>query len=82
MRCGGDFLQYKNKVRVIKIRVISGQHFIWEDQSKMKELVDPYVKVRLKGMKSDEAKGKKWKTSTADQNGNNPTFNYECKIEL
>jgi len=28
--------------------------------------MDPYVKVRLKGMKVDEARGKKWKTNTAN----------------
>ena len=70
-----------------KIEILSGQHIQSADESS--DILDPYVKVRLRGHIDDEkdqdgAKINKGKTEHVKNNGFNPTWNatfyFESKV--
>jgi len=76
----------------IELTIISG-HYIPKPDSFRGEIIDPYVKVRIKGHEADEKginddgekfKKNKGETKPIDNNGFNPVwnekFNFECKV--
>jgi len=83
--CGLDTNLYP--VWKIEVKVISGQHIPKADDSD--DIIDPYVKIRLRGHPDDEVdsdgeKINKGKTESVKNNGFNPvwnkTFNFESKV--
>jgi len=71
----------------IEVKIISGQHIPKADDSD--DIIDPYVKIRLRGHPDDEVdsdgeKINKGKTESVKNNGFNPvwnkTFNFESKV--
>jgi hypothetical protein len=65
-----DITANKKKM-VIRLNVISGHHLVSEEPQKNKHALSPFVKVRVRGMKKDESRAKKW-NSSAGEGGINP----------
>ena len=76
----------------IEMTVISG-HYIPKPDSFRGEIIDPYVKIRIRGHEADEkginddgekVKKNKGETKPIENNGFNPVwnekFNFECKV--
>ncbi|XP_072034254.1 1-phosphatidylinositol 4,5-bisphosphate phosphodiesterase delta-4-like isoform X2 [Amphiura filiformis] len=63
--------QYTQK---LTLRIISGQQFPKPDR----EVIDPYVKVTLYGVNSEQ----EYKTSVVDDNGFNPTWDFEENFDV
>ena len=83
--CGLDTDQYP--AWEIEVKIISGQHIPKADDSD--DIIDPYVKIRLRGHPDDEVnsdgeKINKGKTESVKNNGFNPvwnqTFNFVSKV--
>jgi len=70
--CSPFILQTEKEKRLI-VTVISGQHIPRPDGSLTGEIIDPYVKVRIRGHPDD--KGNKGKTNYVKNNGFNPVWN-------
>lgn len=62
----------EDKIIHVAIEVVSGQHIPKPDGELKGEVIDPYVKVRIRGHLSD--KGLKGKTKTVRNNGFNPVW--------
>ena len=67
----------------IKIKIVSGQHIPKPEGSS--DIIDPYVKVRLRGHVDDERNGddkiNKGKTQPVSNNGFNPVWNESFGLE-
>ena len=72
--CSPFILQVEKEKRV-KVTVISGQHIPRPDGSLSGEVIDPYVKVRIRGHPDDTNSGNKGKTEYVKNNGFNPVWN-------
>ncbi|XP_059489127.1 1-phosphatidylinositol 4,5-bisphosphate phosphodiesterase delta-4-like isoform X2 [Neocloeon triangulifer] len=59
------------KPKLLRLKVISGQHIPKPDQSSEGEIVDPYVKVKIVGMEIDQ---REFKTKDIHDNGLNPVW--------
>jgi len=62
--------------RRLTVKVISGHHIPRPDGKTEGEVIDPYVKVRVRGH-ADDLVDNKFKTSTCKNNGFNPMFDEE-----
>ena len=77
--CSPFILQAEKEQR-LKITVISGQHIPRPDGSLTGEIIDPYVKVRIRGHPDD--KGNKKQTNYVKNNGFNPVWNEEFDFNV
>ena len=64
----------------INITVVSGQHIPRPDGRLEGEVIDPYVKVRIRGHPAD--KGNKEQTAPVANNGFNPVWNETFKFHI
>ena len=78
----GPFILQTEKEKIVNVTVVSGQHLPRPDGSLEGEVIDPYVKVKIRGHPDD--KGNKGRTQHVDDNGFNPiwkeTFNFNVKV--
>eukprot|EP01017_Pseudomicrothorax_dubius_P004385 TRINITY_DN10866_c0_g1_i1.p1 TRINITY_DN10866_c0_g1~~TRINITY_DN10866_c0_g1_i1.p1 ORF type:complete len:346 (-),score=69.90 TRINITY_DN10866_c0_g1_i1:34-1014(-) len=63
---------FSKPLKQIRVRIISGQQLRFEKQSEdIKDIVDPYIKVSIRGLKQDE---KSRETKLIEDNGFNPVW--------
>ena len=59
--------------KIISIKIISGQNLPEPDSSEfLKDIIDPYVQIKIHGVKADESEAK---TKFISDNGFNPFWN-------
>ena len=61
---------------------MSGQHIPKPDGKLDGEIIDPYVKVRIRGHPEDHNDGNKGKTEHVKNNGFNPVWNEEFEFKV
>lgn len=61
----------------ITIKIISGQQFTNEKGAKGRDIVDPYVEVKLRGTDMDEGQNNVYKTPVIKDNGFNPWWSKD-----
>lgn len=64
----------------IKIRVISGQQFHFEDAVVGRDIIDPFVEIKLRGIDLDEESNPVYKTHVIKDNGFNPIWSTDGKV--
>ena len=72
---------FKKPLKKLKIQIISGQQ-IRPDNFKSKEIIDPYVEVRLKGLDVDENANIAYRTQTIKDNGFHPVWMTKEKANI
>ena len=69
--------------KILCIEVISGQQLRPENEEDVKDVVDPYVEVSLRGTSFDEHENSKvFKSNVVMNNGFNPKFDLQCHFKL
>ena len=80
--CTPFILQTTEREKAVRVTVVSGQHIPRPDGRVKGEVIDPYVKVRIRGHPDD--KGNKARTEYVKNNGFNPvwneTFTFNVKV--
>ena len=72
---GSSFILQKEKEKRLKVTIVSGQHIPRPDGSLTGEVIDPYVKVRIRGHPDDRIGTNKGQTEYQKNNGFNPIWN-------
>ena len=70
-----DARYYFNDDVVLTVRVICGVQLPKPDNSKTGEVIDPYVVLKIKGVKGDDTSNEPRTTRVVDNNGFNPQWN-------
>eukprot|EP01017_Pseudomicrothorax_dubius_P050629 TRINITY_DN9620_c0_g1_i2.p1 TRINITY_DN9620_c0_g1~~TRINITY_DN9620_c0_g1_i2.p1 ORF type:complete len:346 (-),score=86.03 TRINITY_DN9620_c0_g1_i2:19-999(-) len=71
---------FNRVLKTLKIKVISGQQLRFESRgAEKKDIVDPYVKVSIRGLKQDE---KTKETKLIEDNGFNPIWNDSFEFQI
>ena len=67
---------------LLEMKIISGQKLQPEDENDVRDIVDPYIEISLRGTKLDEENCKTVKSLVIKNNGFNPVFNLYCKYKI
>jgi len=69
--------------KIICLEVITGQQLRPENEEDVRDVVDPYVEVLMRGIPVDEKENVKvYKSQIVNNNGFNPSFNLQCQFKL
>ena len=77
--------EFTNPKLKIRIKIISGQQFQFEENVSTSDIIDPYVEVKVKGLDVDETMNQIYKTHTIKNNGFNPVWSDQeksCEVEF
>ena len=79
-----EFLKKFNQItKILLITVISGQQLRPENENDVRDVVDPYVEVSLRGTAQDEKENfKPFRSNTIENNGFHPKFGLKCQFKM
>lgn len=74
---------FKKISKILCINIISGQQLRPEKEEDIRDVVDPYVEVSIRGIPVDEKENSKvFKSKVVYNNGFNPRFDLQCQFKL
>jgi hypothetical protein len=69
--------------KILYLEVISGQQLRPENEESVRDVVDPYIEVSLRGIAMDEKENPKtFKSIAVQNNGFNPKFELKCQFKI
>ena len=75
--------EFSKICKILHITVISAQQLRPEKENDVRDVVDPYVEVSLRGTSFDEKENAKpYKSPVIENNGFNPQFALKCQFKL
>ena len=75
--------QFNSICKILCVEVISGQQLRPENEEDIRDVVDPYVEVFLRGIPADEKENSVvFKSKVVQNNGFHPIFQLNCQFKL